>query len=121
MPLGILWVDSALYFNAGAGTRKAKNLAHDPRCVLTIATYEFDLVVEGQAVQVTDPAKVQRIAEAFRADGWPATVREDGITLTADYSAPSAGPPPWSVYEVTPETVFALGTADPFGAARWRF
>jgi hypothetical protein len=121
MPLGVLWVDGAWYFNAGAGTRKAQNLAHDPHCVLTFATREFDLVVEGQAVRVTDQAKVQRIAEAFRSDGWPATVSDDGMTLTADYSAPSAGPPPWSVYEVTPETVFALGTAEPFGATRWSF
>jgi len=41
--------------------------------------------------------------------------------LYADYSAPSAGPPPWDVYEVRPETVFALGTAEPYGATRWRF
>ena len=99
MPLGGLWVDDAWYFNAGASTRKAQNLAHDPHCVLTVASREFDLVVEGQAVRVTDPVKVQRIAEAFRSDGWPATVRDDGVTLTADYSAPSAGPLPRSVLE----------------------
>lgn len=121
MPLGILWVDGAWYFNAGAATRKAQNLAHDPHCVLTVATHEFDLVVEGQAVRLTDPARVGRIAEAFRAQGWPARVSEDGVTLTADYSAPSAGPPPWSVYEVIPETVFALGTVEHFGVTRWRF
>jgi hypothetical protein len=27
MPLGVLWIDGAFYFNSGAGTRKAKNLA----------------------------------------------------------------------------------------------
>jgi hypothetical protein len=121
MPLGGLWVDGAWYFNAGEATRKAQNLARDPHCVLTVAAREFDLVVEGQAVRVTDPSRVQRIAEAFRSDGWPATVQDDGVTLTADYSAPSAGTPPWSVYEIIPETVFALGTAEPFGATRWRF
>src|SRR6516162_9237633 len=30
MPLGVLWVDGACYFNAGAATRKAQNLAHNP-------------------------------------------------------------------------------------------
>jgi Pyridoxamine 5'-phosphate oxidase len=56
MPLGVLWVDGALYFNAGAATRKARNLAHDPRCVITVATHGFDLVVEGEAARVTgDP------------------------------------------------------------------
>jgi hypothetical protein len=38
-------VDGALYFNAGAGTRQAKNLARNPRCVMTVATYPFDLVM----------------------------------------------------------------------------
>jgi hypothetical protein len=119
MPLGLLWVDGGFYFNAGPSTRKARNLAHDPRCVLTIATQEFDLVVEGTAAKVTDPARVERIAAAFAAEGWPATAR-DGV-LYAEYSAPTAGPPPWDVYEVTPSTVFALGTEEPWGGMRWRF
>jgi hypothetical protein len=121
MPLGVLLVDSAMYFTAGPATRKAKNLAHNPHCVVTVATHDFDLVVEGTAVKVTDPAKVARIAEAFQADGWPASVDESGTALTAPYSAQSAGPPPWDVYEVTPTTIFALGTAEPYGATRWRF
>lgn len=50
---------------------------------------------------------------------WLATV-PDGA-LYAEFSAPSAGPPPWDVYEVTPATVFALGTVEPYGATRWRF
>lgn len=111
----------AFYFNAGASTRKAQNLARAPHCVLTIATHDFDLIVEGKAVKVVDPAKVQHIAEAYRAQGWEASVLEGKASLTADYSAPSAGPPPWDIYEVTPETVFAMGAAEPYGATRWRF
>jgi hypothetical protein len=119
MPLGVLWVDGKLYFNAGPGTRKARNLAENPQCVITVATHPFDLVMEGEAKKVTDEPTLQRIAEAFAAEGWEATVREGA--LYAEYSAPAAGPPPWHVYEVTPTTVFALGTAEPYGAARWRF
>jgi len=121
MPLGVLWVDGAFYFNAGATTRKAQNLAHNPHCVLTIATHDFDLVVEGKAVRVTDQARSRRIAEVYRSQGWQVTVRDGEVSLTGEYSAPSAGPPPWDLYEVTPETVFALGTAEPYGATRWRF
>ncbi len=119
MPLGVFWVDGAFYFNAGPGTRKARNLANDPRCVITVATHPFDLVVEGEAVKVTDDAELRRIADVFAAEGWESTVR-DGA-LYAEFSAPSAGPPPWHVYEVTPTTVFALGTAEPYGATRFRF
>jgi hypothetical protein len=121
MPLGVLQVDGAFYFTAGAATRKAKNLARNPRCVISVATHDFDLVLEGNATKATDPATVARVAEAFRADGWPASVDASGTSLTADFSAPSAGPPPWDVYEFTPETVFALGTSEPSGATRWRF
>jgi hypothetical protein len=119
MPLGVLWIDGAFCFNSGANTRKAKNLARNPHCVLTVATHGFDLVLEGDAVKVTDDAKLNRIVEAYRAQGWQPTVR-DGA-LYAEYSAPSAGLPPWDVYEVRPATVFALGTAHPYGATRWRF
>jgi hypothetical protein len=96
VPLGVLWVDGKLYFNAGPGTRKARNLAQNPSCVITVATEPFDLVFEGEASKVTDEAKLRRIAEAYASEGWQATVR-DG-TLYAEYSAPSAGPPPWDVY-----------------------
>jgi len=119
MPLGVLWIDGAFCFNSGAGTRKAKDLARKPHCVLTVATQDFDLVVEGDALRVTDAARLQRVVEAYRLQGWQPTVR-DGA-LYAEYSAPSAGPPPWDVYEVTPKKVFALGTAEPYGATRWRF
>ena len=121
MPLGVNWMDGAFYFSTGATTRKAKNLTHNPQCVITVATHDFDIVVEGTAMRVTDPALVARIARIYQAEGWPATVSDDGISLRADYSAPSAGPPPYIVYEVTPETVFALGTAEPYGATSFRF
>jgi hypothetical protein len=119
MPLGVLWVDGAFYFNTGPATRKGQNLARDPRCTLAVATEPFDLVVEGDAVRVSDAATLQRIADAFARVGWQATVR-DGA-LYAEYSAPAAGRPPWHVYVVRPATIYALGTDEPYGATRFRF
>src|SRR5437660_10994729 len=121
MPLGVDWMDGALYFSTGANTRKAKNLAHNPQCVITIATHDFDIVVEGRATRVTDPALVARIAKIYQDGGWPAQVSDDGTSLTAEYSAPSAGPPPYMIYQVIPRTVFALGAAEPYGATSFRF
>ena len=57
VPLGILWVDGAFYFTAGAATRRARNLARNAQSVLSFATGQFDLVIEGKAVKVTDPVK----------------------------------------------------------------
>ncbi len=78
-------------------------------------------MVEGEATVVTDPATVAAMAERWAADGWPARVDDTGSALTAEFSAPSAGPPPWHVYRLTPRTATALGAVDPGGATRWQF
>jgi PPOX class probable F420-dependent enzyme len=119
--IGALWADDTFWFETGAETRKGRNLARDPRCTLSIATHEFDLVVEGEARVVTDPPTVAAMAERWAAEGWPARVDDSGVALTAEYSAPSAGPPPWSVYRLAPRTATALLTVEPGGATRWRF
>jgi hypothetical protein len=117
MPLGAMRVDGTWYFSSGLGTRKSRNLVRDPRCVLTVATRPFDLVIEGTAEVVTDETELQAVAESYNEGGWPA--RAEGGALTAPFSAPAAGPPPWHVFRITPATVFALGTAEPYGATRF--
>ena len=119
--IGALWVEDAFWFETGDGTRKARNLARDPRCTLSVATHEFDLVVEGQAQKVTDRPTVASMAARWAAEGWPARVDDTGQALTAEFSAPSAGPPPWFVYRLTMLTATALATVEPGGATRWHF
>jgi hypothetical protein len=119
--IGALWVDRAFWFESGEGTRKAQNLARDPRCTLSVATDDFDLVVDGTAGQITDPPSVAAMAQRWAVEGWPARVDETGQALTAEFSAPSAGPPPWFVYRLTPNTATALATVEPGGATRWKF
>jgi hypothetical protein len=119
--VGGLWVDGAFWFETGETTRKGRNVARDARCTLSVAADEFDLVVEGDAHKATDPQLVADLARRWAAEGWPARVDDSGLALTADYSAPSAGPPPWHVYRMTPRVATALGTIEPFGATQWRF
>ena len=107
--------------SGGGTTRKGRNLARDQRCTLSVAIAEFDLVVEGRARKVTDPTRVAELAARWTAEGWPARVDDTNEALTADYSAPSAGAPPWHVYRLQPHTATAVGTAEPFGATRWHF
>ena len=38
--------------------------------------------------------------------------------VTAGFSAPSAGPPPWFLYVLTTRTAFGVATAPPHGAMR---
>ena len=116
---GALWVEGKVYFVTGARTRKGRNLALNPECVLSVSLAGIDLVIEGTAVRVTDRPTLLRLAERYAAQGWPASV--SGTALTAEYSAPSAGPPPWNLYVFSPTTAFGVATAEPSGATRWRF
>ena len=116
-PVGIAVVDGVWYFSSGPATRKSRNIAGDPRCVVSIATQPFDLVIESSAARVTDAEELAAVATEYAEQGWPAQV--EGEALIAEYSAPSAGPPPWHVYRITPATVFAFGTAEPYGATKF--
>jgi hypothetical protein len=119
--VGALWVDEAFWFETGEQTRKGRNLSRDPRCTLSVATHEFDLIVEGVAEKVTDPAIVTTMAEQWRRQGWPAQVDASGVALTAEYSAPSAGPPPWTIFRLVAHQATCVLTIEPGGATRWRF
>ena len=58
-PLLGIWLEGALYFCTGANERKAKNLAANCHCVLTTGQSTLDgldLVIEGTAEGVSDPA-----------------------------------------------------------------
>jgi hypothetical protein len=119
--IGAEYTDGAFWFETGEATRKAKNVARDPRCTLSLSTHEFDLVVEGEAQRVTDKATVAKLAAIYAEGGWPCRVDDSGSALTADFSAPSAGPPPWHIYRIDIKAATALGTVEPGGATRWTF
>jgi hypothetical protein len=117
--LGALWDHGDLYFTSNLGTRKARNLADNPACTLSVRLPGIDVVFEGQAKRVSAPETLERVAGLYRDGGWPAEV--EGDALTAPFSAPSAGPPPWHVFRFTFRTAFGVATAEPNGATRWRF
>jgi hypothetical protein len=119
--LGMNWARGVWWFSTGRGSRKLRNLERDPRCAVAVAALEFDLVVEGVAAPVTDPDDVAWYARTAADDGWPCRVDETGLAITADFSAPSAGKPPWHVYTITPTAATAVGTVEPGGATRWTF
>jgi hypothetical protein len=117
--VGAIWLDGDIYFTSGPGTRKARNLAVKPACTLSVRADGIDLVFEGTAKRVSDEETLQRAVAIYREAGWPAEV--EGGALTAPFSAPSAGPPPWHLYRLTFDTVFGVAGAEPYGATRWRF
>ena len=117
--VGAMWDDGKMYIVSGPGTRKSRNLAENPNCAVALSLPGLDLVIEGVAARVTEETTLHRLAKRYADEGWPATV-EDGA-FTHEYSAPSAGPPPWYVYAITPTQAFGVASAEPHGATRWRF
>ena len=117
--VGAFWHSGRYYFCGSPRSRKIRNIEHDPRCAIGVAIHGYDLALEGRAARVTGDALLQRLAAVFAEGGWAPTVADGGFTH--EYSAPSAGAPPWYVYEFMPEDAFAVATKEPGGATRWTF
>ena len=82
---------------------------------LTFALKEgVDLVVEGEAVKVTDDDKLSRIADAYVSkygEDWRFEVRDGAF---------HHGPGEAWVFEVAPSTAYGFGKGD-YSHTRWRF
>ena len=104
----------------GRGEQKYANLGANPHVVLTTGCNRWDrgldVVVEGEAIRVTDEDALKRLAAAFTTkwDGrWQFEVR-DGC-----FHHPGGGAA--VVFSVTPVKVFAHSKGDPFGATTHKF
>jgi nitroimidazol reductase NimA-like FMN-containing flavoprotein (pyridoxamine 5'-phosphate oxidase superfamily) len=119
-PLVAVWLDETIYFCTGPAEQKAVNLRDNPHVVLMTGCNTWDngvdVVVEGEAVQVTDTGLLQRLAEAWATkwDGrWryqadPSGFRDEG----GDHAA--------VVFSVRPRKIFAFAKGT-FGQTRYRF
>jgi hypothetical protein len=120
-PLLGVWLEPALYFCTGPDERKAGNLAGNPHCVLTTGSNKLheglDLVVEGNAVRLTDDVRLRRVADAYvtkYGDDWRFDVRDGAFQH-------SGGPGGRAlVFEVAPTTAFGFGKGR-YSQTRWRF
>jgi hypothetical protein len=117
-PLIAVWDDDALYFCTGPQERKARNLAANSQCVVTTGRDSLDegldVVVEGEAVAVTDELLLRRLAAAYEAKyggGWHFDVA-DGAFLGDGGRA--------LVFRVAPVTAFGFGRGA-YSQTRWRF
>jgi len=110
MPLITAWSDEALYFLTGPGTRKGRNLADEPRCVISIGSStlpSLDLIIEGKAEPITDGDELRRVTEKFRTKlEWPGLEARGGGVHGP--SAPTAGQPPYLMYRLVPQRIFGL-------------
>lgn len=108
VPIGAFFVNETFYFTSGQGTRKRANLAQNPSCSISVHAGDYDIVAEGTAAITRDEATIQQFAAFCRSVNWP--VEAKGGILEAPYHAPTTGPAPYDVYEMTLQKVFAIGT-----------
>ncbi|MGR6919968.1 pyridoxamine 5'-phosphate oxidase family protein [[Actinomadura] parvosata] len=119
VPVLGVWLEGAVHFNTGRQARKARDLAQNENCAVTVPGHDVDLVLEGTAHLVRDDALLERVAGLFPAKypWWHPLVRDGKFYDPAD----TAMSDPRHVYAVAPTMVFAFGKERGFSATRWRF
>ncbi|MEU1617749.1 pyridoxamine 5'-phosphate oxidase family protein [Streptomyces sp. NPDC005722] len=118
-PLIGVWLDDALHFCTGADERKARNLDHNRRIVVTTGNNALDegldIVLEGKAARVRSDKQLHRIAEAYEGkygSEWRFDVR-DQVFVGDGHEA--------LVYQVEPTTAFAYARGTTYSQTRWLF
>lgn len=107
-PIGAFFVNQTFYFTSGQGTRKRANLNQNPSCTISAHAGDYDIVAEGTATIIRDETKIQQFAAYCQSVNWPVVAK--GGMIEAPYHAPTTGPAPYDVYEMTLQKVFAVGT-----------
>ena len=103
-----LWLDEKFYFSTGGPSRKARNLAANPHCVISTEKAAEAVIVEGVAELLAvadDPAFLKKFIRLYKKKyDWKIDGNEGNF------------------YAVHPRTAFGLFEKDFTGAAtRWQF
>ena len=118
-PLMTVLIDDELYFCTGPTEQKARNLEVNTNVALTTGassmTGGLDLVVEGDAVRVTDAPTLAAAAERYRSKyGWMFEGRDGALHSDDGGEA--------YLFRVDATTAFAFGKGDEhFSQTRYRF
>jgi PPOX class probable F420-dependent enzyme len=110
MPVWGVWFDGRLWFSSGLRSRKARNLAADPRCTMTTDDARDPVVLEGTAARVTESGRIAAFVAAVNA--------KYDTGMTTEFQDPEVN----GTYAVAPERVIVLSGDDFVGSpTRWRF
>jgi general stress protein 26 len=117
-PLVAIWLDGAIHFSTGATEQKALNLRRNAHVILTTGCNQWDggldVVVEGDAVPVTDDKTLERLADAWTTK-WDGRWRYEARGGAFHHDAGTA-----MVFSVTPAKILAFGKGS-FTHTRHRF
>jgi nitroimidazol reductase NimA-like FMN-containing flavoprotein (pyridoxamine 5'-phosphate oxidase superfamily) len=65
MPVWGVWLDNAFFFSTGRKSCKGQNLAANAACTVANDDGEEAVIVEGDAQEVNDAARLERVAAAY--------------------------------------------------------
>ena len=100
MPVWAVWREGALWFSSSTGSRKARNLAAEPRCTISTENPLEPVVVQGRASRITAHEALTAMLEAENA--------KYGTAYGTDTVDPASN----SVFALVPEWIFALDSSD---------
>jgi len=113
-PVVAVWHDEAIHFSTADTEQKAINLRGNPHVILTTGCNRWeeglDVVVEGDAVRITDHDMLERVASVWATkwggDSWNYQVR-DGYFYLYDEEEQQVLTESAPVFSVKPRKVFA--------------
>jgi nitroimidazol reductase NimA-like FMN-containing flavoprotein (pyridoxamine 5'-phosphate oxidase superfamily) len=105
MPVWGIWVDRRFFFSTGRRSRKARNLAGNPSCVVCTERSAEAVIVEGTAAEMTDAAILKRLAPVYH----------------RKYSPWKLDPEMGPIFEVRPRVIFGMREKTFNAATRWIF
>ncbi len=110
MPVWGMWHETAFWFSSSKPSRKAKNLASNPRCVVTTEDATNPVVVEGIAELLTDPEDLATLLEL------------ENAKYETDYKIDMLDPAENSCFRIRPTWAFGIMHGDFEGSpTRWDF
>lgn len=75
MPVWGVWNAGRFFFSTGSRTRKARNLAENPQCAITIEDGAQPVMIEGVATRLTKASAFKGAAAAYKKKyDWPLTL-----------------------------------------------
>ena len=105
MPVWGIWLDNALYFSTGRKSRKARNLAANPECVICPEDASQAVVLEGTAHEIPASSLPRRFYSAYE--------------RKYNWKIEKGGEDPF--FQVHPKVVFGFAESGRANPTRWLF
>jgi general stress protein 26 len=110
MPVWGLWHQESFWFSSSKGSRKARNLVADPRCVVATEDAMAPVIIEGRAELVTEHEALETVLAL------------ENAKYETNYGMELLDPELNSVFRVHPSWGFGLSEEDFTGSpTRWSF